>query len=609
MSRARQATWEWRFAEPPERLWPALADTARFNEAAELPRHRIEEVLQPDGSVIYIGRAKLGPFEIAWRDVPVEWSTGRHFRHARLFRNGPFKSLTASLALTHEGAGTRANYTLDMEPANLLGRLILAAGFFRNAGRTFSRLVAGVADYAAGRAEQPYTHKPPALADDAGKRLQLQLRQIESEGVRPELARRLEALIVDGLELDLQHIRPLRLARQWGEPEREVIELCLRAVRAGLLTLQWEILCPNCRGAKAGTGTLEQLPRGAHCATCNIDYERDFSRNVELTFRPSPAIRPLVEGEFCLFSPMTTPHVAVQQTLAPGETRDVPAEIPFGAYRVRTLHPGGSAPVDWQSGGFPSVIADVHGVHAGPPAPPATVRLENRGEKEVTLVVESRAWVAEALTAHRATTMQAFRDLFATEILRPGDEAGIGQVTLMFTDLRGSTALYGRIGDAAAYHLVREHFAFLAAMVREHDGAVIKTIGDAVMAAFSDPSRALAAALAVQNRVAAFNREHATSNGAEGDGLVIKLGLHTGSCIAVSLNGRLDYFGSTVNLAARLQGQSRGGDIVISEALAADPAVAGPLAQLRAERETATVKGITEPVAFRRIVLGTSECR
>jgi len=61
MSRARQATWEWRFAEPPERLWPALADTARFNEAAELPRHRIEEVLQQDGSVIYIGRAKLGP--------------------------------------------------------------------------------------------------------------------------------------------------------------------------------------------------------------------------------------------------------------------------------------------------------------------------------------------------------------------------------------------------------------------------------------------------------------------------------------------------------------------------------------------------------------------
>ncbi len=602
----RQANWVWRFAEPPERIWPVLADTARFNEAAELPKHRIEEVLQPDGSVIYIGRAKLGPFEITWRDIPVEWSTGRYFRHARLFRSGPFTSMTASLALSLEGTGTRADYRLEVEPANLLGRLILAAGFFRNAGRTFTRLIGGVADYAAGETEQPYAHKGAVLADEAAKRLQAHLRQIESEGVRPELTRRLEALIVDGMELDLQHIRPLRLARQWGEPEREIIELCLRSVKAGLLTLQWELLCPNCRGAKAGAGTLEQLPRGAHCATCNIDYERDFSRNVELTFRPSPAIRPLVEGEFCLFSPMTTPHVAVQQTLAPGETRDVPADLPFGAYRVRTLHPGGSASVEWKSGGFPSVIADAQGVHAGPPAPPSMVRLENRRDSEVTLVVESRAWVADALTAHRATTMQAFRDLFATEILRPGDEAGIGQVTLMFTDLRGSTALYGRIGDAAAYHLVREHFAFLAAMIREHDGAVIKTIGDAVMAAFSDPSRALAAALAVQNRVAAFNRDHAARDGAEGDGVVIKVGLHTGACIAVSLNGRLDYFGTTVNLAARLQGQSRGGDIVISEALAGDPAVAGQIERLGAQAETATVKGIAEPVAFRRIVLGAA---
>ncbi|MBM3537064.1 MAG: adenylate/guanylate cyclase domain-containing protein [Alphaproteobacteria bacterium] len=602
MSRLRRADWLWRFAEPPERIWPALADTARFNEAAELPKHRIEEVLQQDGSVIYIGRARFGPFEISWRDIPVEWSAGRHFRHTRRFRNGPFVLMTASLALTREGAGTRADYTLEVEPANLLGRLILACGFFRNTERTFTRLIGGIADYAAGRAEQPYAAKGAALSDEASKRLQAQLRQVEAEGVRPALTRRLGTLIVEGSELDLQHIRPLRLARQWGEPEREVIELGLRAVRAGLLTLQWELLCPNCRGAKAGAATLERLPRGAHCATCNIDYERDFSRNVELTFRPSPAIRPLSEGEFCLFSPMTTPHVAVQQTLAPGETRDVPAELAFGAYRLRTLHPGGAAPVEWNSGGFPAVVADSKGVHAGPPAPPGMVRLENRGEREVTLVVESRAWVAEALTAHRATTMQSFRDLFATEILRPGDEAGIGQVTLMFTDLRGSTALYGRIGDAAAYRLVREHFAFLAETVREHDGAVIKTIGDAVMAAFSDPSRALAAALAVQGRVAAFNRDHPDGGGAEGDGVVIKLGLHTGACIAVSLNGRLDYFGGTVNLAARLQGQSRGGDIVVSEDLANDPAVAGQLAKLGAQPETALVKGIETPVAFRRIV-------
>jgi class 3 adenylate cyclase len=109
------------------------------------------------------------------------------------------------------------------------------------------------------------------------------------------------------------------------------------------------------------------------------------------------------------------------------------------------------------------------------------------------------------LTADRVATLQAFRDLFSDQVLRPGDEVGIRRVTLLFSDLRGSTALYDAIGDAAAYRLVRDHFAYLAAIVREHEGTVVKTIGDAVMAAFHDPAEGLKAAIAMQERVASFN--------------------------------------------------------------------------------------------------------
>ena len=167
----------------------------------------------------------------------------------------------------------------------------------------------------------------------------------------------------------------------------------------------------------------------------------------------------------------------------------------------------------------------------------------------------------------------------------------------MFTDLRGSTALYARIGDARAYNLVREHFAYLTKVVREHDGGVVKTIGDAVMAAFTDPAAAIKAALEVQRNVAAFNAQHAAEAGA----IVIKVGLHGGSSIAVTLNERLDYFGSTVNLAARLQGQSQGGDIVLSAALARDPGVMAVLAGLQASSESAVVKGFEGEVAFLRL--------
>jgi class 3 adenylate cyclase len=151
---------------------------------------------------------------------------------------------------------------------------------------------------------------------------------------------------------------------------------------------------------------------------------------------------------------------------------------------------------------------------------------------------------------------------------------------------------------------VREHYAVLTRAVREHDGAVVKTIGDAVMAAFTDPVDALDAALAIRDAIAAFNRHLAAAEGEDGIAILVKIGLHSGACIAVTLNDRLDYFGGTVNLAARLQGESAGGDIVLSETMAGEPGIAERLAPLGARPETARVKGFAEPVALRRIPSG-----
>src|SRR5262249_12322531 len=159
-----------------------------------------------------------------------------------------------------------------------------------------------------------------------------------------------------------------------------------------------------------------------------------------------------------------------------------------------------------------------------------------------------------------------------------GDEGRISRIAFLFTDIKGSSDLYNQVGDARAYGFVREHYAVLTRAVRDHDGAVVKTIGDAVMAAFTDPVAALDAALAIRAGIAAFHRQLAAEEGGSGVAIVVKLGLHCGPCIAVTLNDRLDYFGRTVNLAARLQNESRGGDIVLSEALAAEPGIAERLA-------------------------------
>jgi class 3 adenylate cyclase len=199
------------------------------------------------------------------------------------------------------------------------------------------------------------------------------------------------------------------------------------------------------------------------------------------------------------------------------------------------------------------------------------------------------------------TALQTFRDLFSDDVLRPGDEVAVGRIALLFSDLKGSTALYQSIGDASAYHLVRDHFAFMAKVIREHEGAIVKTIGDAVMAAFVSPRQAVAAAIDIQRQIAAFNRESHVEEGTSPP-IVIKLGVHSGPTIAVTLNDRLDYFGSTVNMAARLQGQSVGGDIVLSTSVADDPAVRELLASTPVHREAVELKGFAEPVDFVRVL-------
>jgi class 3 adenylate cyclase len=601
------ATWTWSFDRPPADIWPLMADTARFNEAAKLPKHTITDVTQPDGSVKYFGRVKMGPFDLRWREKPVNWVAEQWFEHCRYFDSGPLKSLCAQFSLEPQGEGSVGHYRLSAEPANLIGRLILATGFFSSSAKTFGRLAQEANEFAKGETATPFGFDAPQPKPEVTARVARLVKEIEASPNGHGLAQKLADLVLNAQEVDLWHIRPLKLAHDWNRPAIEVIELCLQAVRTGLLELRWDLLCPRCRVAKAWSGGLDRLPDGAHCSSCNIDYGRDFSKNVEASFRPAEAIRVLESGEYCLWGPVSTPHIKLQIALDPGESREIKAQLSLGPYRLRTLEVGPECDIDVGIDGFPTFILEADDVKAGPPAKRGTIRIENRSPRTLTAIVESRAWVADALTADRVTALQAFRDLFSEDVLRPGDEVSIGRVTLLFSDLRGSTALYQKIGDATAYHLVRDHFAFLAQTIRDSQGAIVKTIGDAVMAAFARPEDGLQAAVAIQRQVAAFNRDHPVGDGPDGgDAVAIKLGLHQGPCIVVTLNDRLDYFGSTVNLAARLQGQSRGGDIVLSREIAEDPAVAPILVKLAAEgvpaeTDQAALKGFAEPLAFRRL--------
>lgn len=583
-------TWTWTFDLPPHELWPLLADTSRFNEAMGLPAYTLQEAPQANGTVLRRGRGKVAGFSLEWEEKPYEWVTGRSFRQTRVFSKGPFRRFgpVFDLAANDKG-GSTVTYTLEWEPLSLTGRLF-GARLAEQAGAAVEKRMVQAASFLRGERLTPFEMPPPSLPEGAQARAEALAVEIDRSPYGNNLGRILSATVLGGMASDLAPLKPKRLARQLDVSERTAIEACLAAVRAGLLTMRWDLLCTNCRGPKLSVAALSELPRGAHCPSCNIDYDRDFEKNVELSFAPTPAIRPLMDGSFCLSGPMATPHVAVQVLLAPGEQREIEVELPAGRYRLRTLHPGAVVDFDHAGGGiFPALSVTADGVSAHSAVKFRKIVFDNRAGFEVAALIEDRTWTREALTAPEVISLQAFRDLFAAATLRPGDEAGVGQVALLFTDLQGSTALYERVGDAKAYNMVREHFALLAAIVRDNGGAVVKTIGDAVMASFGDPADAVKAALAMQAKLAADTE------------FVLKVGIHAGPSVVVTLNDRLDYFGSTVNMAARLQGQSRGGDIVLSRTVAEDPAVQALLADLPKRSEEVTLKGFDRPVGFLRL--------
>ena len=212
-----------------------------------------------------------------------------------------------------------------------------------------------------------------------------------------------------------------------------------------------------------------------------------------------------------------------------------------------------------------------------------------------------------AVSGHRLLTLQTFRNLFPRETIPPNESLLIRQVTILFTDLAGSTALYSQKGDSQAYSLVRQHFDLLFEIVDRHNGAVVKTIGDAIMAAFTSPQDALKAAIAMQASMQNFNRNSRNKEATLADQLILKVGIHTGACISVTLNERSDYFGTTVNTAARVQGLSQGNDIVFTEALRDQTQAIAAIASYISEQSSVLLKGLSEPITIFRMCVNPKD--
>lgn len=600
-------TVERRFAAPRDVVWALLADTNRYDRALGLspPRYSWTEV---EGRRERVGHATQGGVAMSWVEQPYEWVEGRWLWSRRLFLSGPASEGGLRVDVEDDGEGCVARVTASGQTRSwvlgLLGPLLRA--HLRRKIESYMAAVAEVVE--AHRSAQPDTHQPAAaqaqgllaVLDNevtSGHRTAVDEAELARRGQRLSAAPVSDTAVerlVDTLgrrpDEEVAQMRPFELARQWDQDRRAVLQTFLHGTRAGLVDLNWQINCPVCRVSAEVVTTLGDVGRQIHCESCNIDYGVDFGANVEAVFRCNKAIRPVEPAVYCAASPAFRPHVLAQLRIEPGQTREVELPLGDGRLHVRTL--GTQRALDLVDEAVPETLE----LRIGPEAitgeargrsgdAPTRLVLHSELEDPAYLLVERGAWSTDAVLGSVVASEPDFVDLFATEAPAAGLELTIGRITLLFSDLTGSTALYERIGDARAYAIVQEHFRIMERAIARHEGAVIKTMGDAVMASFVTPAHAVAAALEAVEQTESRHRDHEIG---------VKLGIHEGPCLAVRANERLDFFGTTVNLAARLQGQAGAGELVIMQSLAEQPAIAELLAGAPRRALTARLKGITE---------------
>ncbi len=574
--------WEWNLRAPPEALWDLVADTNRFNRDTGLPEvHRISI----DGGRQRLAMRVLG-MTLEWDEYPFEWIRPYHYSILRRFHTGPVSEIlaTADLESRPEG-GTRLVYSIRAEPRNWVGTFLIPWKIGR---RTRARFEETFRAYDHRLSAVPAPAAPSILAPQGEARLSALEQELKAQGADPALLERLIRLMTTGDDLTLSRIRPYVLADSWNVDRRRMLELCLRATREGLLDARWDLLCPLCRGAKKIGKSLADLDERGHCDACDADFVASFDRSVEVTFRPNPAVRRVEFREYCIGGPQLTPHIVSQNRVAAGGNLTVRPGLDTQAYRVRALGVAGWVSLRVREAGRPeaSIRLDPQGwpSEEAIARPDTAIRLFNATAEEKLFIVERAEWSAQAATAADVTTLQLFRDLFGREALRPDVRLGIESLTVLFTDLSGSTHLYRTIGDAPAFGRVMAHFDLLRSAVDAEGGSLVKTMGDAVLAVFRRPACALRAFLAVQRALA--QRKERPS-------LVLKGGLHAGPVLAVNQNDRLDYFGSTVNIASRLESLAGGSELVLSDSAATDPEMRDILARdtLEAARFESEVRG------------------
>lgn len=575
--------WHFEVDAPPEKVWPHLSDTSRLNRAMGVSQMHFEE---RDG--VLHGSTTNAGIVSEWVEVPWTWVAERTITSVRLYSRGFAHMVRAIFDIEPLPANrSRVRIHFGWIPRGWWQRILLKLGMGA-LEKEFEKALAEIAKHSTDAATiTPFVAVAPELPPESLPRFDALSKRMSTEGVDTGSMQRLRAFILEGDDFDLYRIQVRPLARRWNMDEFQLLSSFLKATRAGLLQMSWDVICPHCRGVRSEVKTLGEVPARGDCKACGIDFDTDSENSIEITFHVHPSVRTVEQQFYCSAEPAKKAHIKLFQIVLPKQTKRVTTRLAPGRYRLRTGSARDYHLVEVRDGATASELRWNSQLGEVPVlAPNPTIALVNDTDAELGFTVEDSGWSDDALRPSQLLSFQEFRDLFTEEYLSSDVQLSVGRQTIFFSDVVGSTRLYATRGDPGAFADVKRHFTEVYDVVKKHHGAIVKTIGDAAMAAFPSPLEALEASHELQERLPP-EREDLQ--------IRVRVSLNTGPCIAVNLNTNIDYFGNTVNLAAKLQACAGAGQIAFPAEVLDHPGVRELL-----QREGA----VTEELVFETPTVG-----
>lgn len=523
-----------------DRIFAVISDTSTINKHLNIPPRFTSEV---NGELV-IDTNYFG-IKTQWVEKPWHWEFGKYIHVERFFNSGLllYESAVFRIIPSENDNQHEVQFYYRGNFKNTLFRFLYKL-IFPSFGKKMSEVIIKLCETETIEHTKNNINLHNLILD--------KLKDTEIKNDHKEFIARLFSQFDDD---ELYKIQIPFFAEKYNFNQDELLSSFLEATQLGLLDLNWDVICPHCKGKRSRSNMLSELLVEDECKPCKLKFKVDSLNKIDVSFSLNPKYREVPEISFCAAEPAKKPHILFNDILEPQNNITIRKKLPKKHYRIRSIGKDyeNILEVDDPQNTLVEVEINENKVHQI--ADNSEINIHNNTKEKVNIIFESLEEPKYALNPLSVFNNPTFKSLFKDQKIRSGVQLKLPEQIILFSDVVDSTKFYQSAGDAEAFKQINAHFKIMDDVIRKHDGIIIKTIGDAIMATFKNIQ---SATLAAKEAIRAIEQDEVCH-------LKLRFSLHKGPVVAVNHNTGIDYFGNTVNLSAKLQAISNANEISISE--------------------------------------------